>query len=106
MEIVEGSYVKIDFGIERDTEFVESIGAIYQGMEGIVESFGDRYDSDPRIILIEKYKKRIEEHNLRSGTSWVKNPKIPTRCLVRLSKKAMLKNERSKMSLTFLSKQL
>ena len=33
-------------------------------MEGIVESFGDRYDSDPRIILIEKYKKRIEEHNL------------------------------------------
>ena len=29
MEIVEGSYVKIDFGIERDTEFVESIGVIY-----------------------------------------------------------------------------
>ena len=58
MKIVEGSYVKIDFGIERDTEFVESIGAIYQGMEGIVESLGDRYNSELRIILIEEYRKK------------------------------------------------
>ena len=54
----------------------------------IVEgSFGDRYDSDPRIILIEKYKKRIEEHNLRTGDSWRIDPRIPIKFLVRLSKK-------------------
>ncbi len=93
MKIVEGSYVKIDFGIERDTEFVESIGAIYQGMEGIVESLGDRYDSEPRIILIEEYRKKIEEYNLRTGNSWRIDPRIPIEFLVRLSKKTILKNE-------------
>lgn len=93
MKIVEGSYVKIDFGIERNTEFVERTGDIYQGMKGIVESLGDRYDSVPRIILIEEYRKKIEEYNLRTGNSLVKNPKIPIRFLVRLSKKIMLKNE-------------
>ena len=93
MEIVEGSYVKIDFGIERDTEFVESIGAIYQNMKGIVESLGDYYDLTLTIILNQESRKKIEEYNLRSGNSWVKNPKIPTRFLFRLSKKIMLKNE-------------
>ena len=93
MEIVEGSYVKIDFGIEHDTEIVESIGAIYQGMEGIVESFDEYYVATTTIILNQESVKKIEEYNLRSGTSWVKNPKIPTRFLVRLSKKAILKNE-------------
>lgn len=93
MEVVEGSYVKIDFGIERNTEFVERIGAIYQGMKGIVESLGDCYDSTPTINLIQESIKKIEEYNLRSGNSWVKNPKIPIRFLVRLSKKIMLKNE-------------
>ena len=93
MKIVEGSYVKIDFGIERDTEFVESIGAIYQGMEGIVENLGDRYDSEPRIILIEEYRKKIEEYNLRTGNSWRIDPRIPIEFLVRLSKKTILKNE-------------
>lgn len=93
MEIVEGSYVKIDFGIEYDTEFVESIGAIYQGMKGIVEDLGDYYNSDPTIILNQESIKKVEEYNLRSGNSWVKNPKIPIRFLVQLSKKIMLKNE-------------
>ena len=93
MKIVEGSYVTIDFGIERNTEFVESIGAIYQGMKGIVLRLGDYYDSTPEIILCQEYRKKIEEYNLRSGNSWVKNPKIPIRFLVRLSKKAILKNE-------------
>ena len=93
MEIVEGSYVKIDFGIERDTEFVESIGAIYQGMEGIVESLDDYYVTTPTIILTQESIKKIEEYNLRTSNSWIKNPKIPIRFLVRLSKKAMLKNE-------------
>lgn len=93
MEIVEGSYVKIDFGIERNTEFVESIGAVYQGMEGIVESLGDYYVTTPTIILNQESIKKIEEYNLRSGNYWVKNPKIPIRFLVRLSKKAILKNE-------------
>ena len=90
MKIVEGSFVRIDFSIDHDLKV--RFGSIYQGMEGIVESFGDRYDSDPRIILIEKYKKRIEEYNLRSGTSWVKNPIIPIKFLVWLSKKT-IKNE-------------
>ena len=93
MKIVDGSYVKIDFGIERDTKFVENIGAIYQGMEGIVESRDDRYDSVPTIILNQESIKKIEEYNLRTCNSWVKNPKIPIKFLVRLSKKAMLKNE-------------
>lgn len=93
MKIVEGSYVKIDFGIERNTEFVESVGVIYQGMKGIVESLGDYYDSTPTIILNQESIKKIEEYNLRTCNSWVKNPKIPIRFLVRLSKKAMLKNE-------------
>ena len=87
MKIVEGSYVKIDFGIERNTEFVESIGVIYQGMEGIVESLDEYYVTTPTIILNQESIKKIEEYNLRSGTSWIKNPKIPTRFLVRLSKK-------------------
>ena len=69
MEIVEGSYVKIDFGIERDTEFVESIGAIYQGMEGIVKSLDGYYVTTPTIILKQEYIKKIEEYNLRSGSS-------------------------------------
>ena len=93
MEIVEGSYVKIDFGIERNTEFVENIGAIYQGMEGIVESLDEYYVTNPTIILNQESIKKIEEYNLRTCNSWVKNPKIPIRFLVRLSKKAMLKNE-------------
>ena len=93
MKIVEGSYVKIDFGIERDTEFVESIGAIYQGMEGIVEGLDEYYVTNPTIILNQESIKKIEEYNLRSGNSWVKNPKIPSRFLFRLSKKIMLKNE-------------
>lgn len=93
MEIVEGSYVKIDFGIERNTEFVESFGALYQGMKGIVEDLGDYYNPNPRIILNEECSKKVEEYNLRSGNSWRKDPKIPIRFLVRLSKKIMLKNE-------------
>lgn len=93
MKIVEGSYVKIDFGIERNTEFVERIGAIYQGMKGIVEGLGDYYDSTLTINLNQESIKKIEEYNLRSGNSLVKNPKIPIRFLVRLSKKIMLKNE-------------
>ena len=93
MEIVEGSYVKIDFGIEHNTEFVESIGAIYQGMEGIVESLGDYYVTTPTIILTQESIKKIEEYNLQTGNSWRKDPRIPFRFLVRLSKKAMLKNE-------------
>lgn len=40
MKIVEGSFVKIDFSIEHDLKV--RFGSIYQGMEGIVESFGDR----------------------------------------------------------------
>ena len=92
MKIVEGDFVKIDFGIERNTEFVERIGAVYQGMKGIVESLGD-YDSIPTINLNQESIKKIEEYNLRSGNSWVKNPNIPIRFLVRLSKKIMLKNE-------------
>ena len=93
MEIVEGSYVKIDFGIECDTEFVESIGAIYQGMEGIVESLDEYYVTTSTIILTQESIKKIEEYNLQTGNSWVKNPKIPSRFLFRLSKKIMLKNE-------------
>ena len=90
MKIVEGSFVRIDFSIDHDLKV--RFGSIYQGMEGIVESFGDRYDSDPRIILIEKYKKRIEEHNLRTGDSWRIDPRIPIKFSVRLSKKT-IKNE-------------
>ena len=62
MEIVEGSYVKIDFGIERDTEFVESIGAIYQGMEGIVESFDEYYVANTTIILNQESVNRRQHH--------------------------------------------
>ena len=56
MKIVEGSYVKIDFGIEHDLKV--RFGSIYQDMKGIVESLGDHYDSVPRIILIEEYRKK------------------------------------------------
>lgn len=91
MKIVEGSYVKIDFGIEHDLKV--RFGSIYQDMKGIVESLGDHYDSVPRIILIEEYRKKIEEYNLRTGNSWRIDPRIPIEFLVRLSKKIMLKNE-------------
>ena len=93
MEIVEGSYVKIDFGIERDTEFVESIGAIYQGMEGIIERLSDYYDSTPTIILNQESIKKIEEYNLRTGNSWRKDPRIPFRFLFLFPSSNMLKNE-------------
>ena len=89
MKIVEGSFVRIDFGKKQN---LYEFGAIYQGMEGIVESLGDCYDPTPRIILIEEYKKRIEEYNLRSGNSWRKDPRIPIKFLFRLSKK-IIKNE-------------
>ena len=91
MKVVEGSFVKIDFGIEHDLKV--KVGPIYQDMEGIVESLGDRYDSEPRIILIEEYRKKIEEYNLRTGNSWRIDPRIPIEFLVRLSKKTILKNE-------------
>ena len=89
MKIVEGSFVKIDFGIEHDLKV--KVGSIYQNMEGIVESLGDRYDSDPRIILNKEYRKKIEEYNLRTGSSWIIDPRIPIEFLVRLSKKNYVK---------------
>lgn len=91
MKVVEGSFVKIDFGIEHDLKV--KVGPIYQDMEGIVESLGDRYDSDPRIILIEEYRKKIEEYNLRTGNGWRKDPRIPFRFLFLFPSSNMLKNE-------------
>ena len=93
MKVVEGNFVRIDFGIEQNSEMVKfQYGALYQNMKGTVAKF-DRYNSMPRIILSEECSKRIEEYNLRTGNGWRKDPRIPIEFLVRLSKKTILKNE-------------
>ena len=93
MKIVEGSFVRIDFGKEQDSERVKlDYGALYQNMKGTVAKF-DKYNTIPRIILSEECSKRIEEYNLRSGDSWRKDPRIPFRFLFPLSSSNVLKNE-------------
>ena len=93
MKVVEGNFVRIDFGKEQDSERVKfDYGALYQNMKGTVAKF-DRYNSMPRIILSEECSKRIEEYNLRSGNSWRKDPRIPFRFLFSLPSSNVLKNE-------------
>ena len=93
MKVVEGSFVRIDFGKEQDSERVKlDYGALYQNMKGTVAKF-DKYNSIPRIILSEECSKRIEEYNLRSGDSWRKDPRIPFRFLFLFPSSNMLKNE-------------
>lgn len=93
MKVVEGNFVRIDFGIEQNSERVKfQYGALYQNMKGTVAKF-DEYNTIPRIILNKECSKKIEEYNLRTGSSWIIDPRIPIEFLVRLSKKTMLKNE-------------
>lgn len=93
MKVVEGKFVRIDFGKEQDSERVKfDYGSLYQNMKGTVAKF-DRYNSMPRIILSEECSKRIEEYNLRTGDSWRKDPRIPFRFLFLIPSSNMLKNE-------------
>ena len=93
MKVVEGSFVRIDFGKEQDSERVKlDYGALYQNMKGTVAKF-DRYNSMPRIILNKECSKKIEEYNLRTGNSWRKDPRIPFRFLFLFPSSNMLKNE-------------
>ena len=93
MKIVEGSYVKIDFGKEQDSERVKfDYGALYQNMKGTVAKF-DEYNTMPRIILSEECSKKVEEYNLQTGDSWRKDPRIPYRFLFPLLSSNVLKNE-------------
>ena len=93
MEVVEGKFVRIDFGKEQDSEGVRiGYGAIYQNMKGTVAKF-DEYNTMPRIILNEECSKKVEEYNLRSSNSWRKDPRIPFRFLFPLLSSNVLKNE-------------
>lgn len=93
MEVVEGKFVRIDFGKEQDSERVKlDYGALYQNMKGTVAKF-DEYNTIPRIILNEECRKKVEEYNLRNGDSWRKDPRIPFRFLFPLLSSNILKNE-------------
>ena len=93
MKVVEGNFVRIDFGIEQNSERVKfQYGALYQNMKGTVAKF-DEYNTIPRIILNKECSKKIEEYNLRTGNGWRKDPRIPFRFLFLFPSSNMLKNE-------------
>ena len=93
MKVVEGKFVRIDFGKEQDSERVKfDYGALYQNMKGTVAKF-DEYNTMPRIILSEECSKKVEEYNLQNGDSWIKDPRIPFRFLFPLLSSNVLKNE-------------